>query len=145
MRLSSFGICCLSGFGFPFIPLLSISSGISTSICINSPLMPSYAFPCICGDAELPRSSHRPKVSLWCIKSIINAGLSSKRKGQNCGEGLPVWLPELLVQVWSCQPLDHISPEVAFGLATTLVVPHRDPTCLGGAAPAGYEGATSSS
>jgi hypothetical protein len=47
----------------------------------NSPPMPSYAFQCICGYAELPRSSRRPKVSLRHIKSIISVVLSSKRKG----------------------------------------------------------------
>jgi hypothetical protein len=69
---------------------LLISFGISTSIFINSPPMPSYAFQCICGYAELLRSNRRPKVSLRRIKSIISAALSSKRKATRPWSGTAI-------------------------------------------------------
>jgi hypothetical protein len=57
---------------------------------------------------------------------------------------LSVWLLELLVQNRCRQPRDRVPQQVAFGLATTLTVPHRDSTRPGGAASTVYEGATSS-
>jgi hypothetical protein len=52
-----------------------------------------------------------------------------------------VWLLELLIQVWHFQPRDRVPQQVAFGLATTMVVPHCNSARPRGVAPAGYEGA----
>jgi hypothetical protein len=64
--------------------------------------------------------------------------------GPNCRERLPIWLPELLVQVRRRQPRDRISQQVAFRLAAAMAVPHRNSACSGGVASACYEGAAPS-
>jgi hypothetical protein len=64
--------------------------------------------------------------------------------GPNCRERLPIWLPELLVQVRRRQPRDRISQQVSFGLAAAMAVPHRNSACSGGVTFAGYEGAAPS-
>jgi hypothetical protein len=69
-----------------------------------------------------------------------------EEEGDNTVEkGCHIWLFALLIQVWCRQPYDRVPQQVAFGLATTLAVPHRDSTHPWGAAPTGYEGATPSS
>jgi hypothetical protein len=81
-KLSSFEICCSPGFGSLFIQLSSTSSGISTSIYINSPPMPSCASRCICGFAGLRRSNLPLKVLLRCTRS---SHCLRRGGGQHCG------------------------------------------------------------
>jgi hypothetical protein len=80
---------------------------------------------------------------LWHIKSITSAAQSLKKEISL--SRLPIRLFEFLLQIRHGEPRDCLSQQMAFRLATTLAVPHRDSKHPRGVSPTGYEGTASPS
>jgi hypothetical protein len=95
-----------------------------------------------------PNAILRLSVYMWICRttkikpsSAPPAPDSLRRRRSICREGLPIWLFEFLLQVRRGEPRDRLSQQVAFGLATTLALPHCDSTRPREISPTVYEGA----